>query len=449
MAGRSEYQKQLVALVAAAKANNLKFEDILPQEMLDRFQDMAKLTTAREYIKQLEECEKDLRATNETLTNDLKEKQLEIGSLPADHQALKVDLQQAQRQISLYKKTSEDAQERVQRYRRQLDEIVNKQQADVSAAEKVKDLQIQIEDQQAVINKLMNDNRKAEAVFERLRESDIKALERKDNQLAKKEKELAEKDEMLAELHKRVGEAKYAETTFIEATSILSIDIGDKETLLHEANDDHLEVQQENIELLQQNLALSEDNNALKDQNAALNSQLYKVVELYEMSLSHQPVPSEAPKAQLLINAVPEAKPLNRFYKIFRQVIGVFAQMFRKSSQEEALPLSSLANQLDAAQNALDDYYVANAVMRTITEEAGYDDTDQVALRMELDSLAQSASESLFSLNILYAEFWGFLNQLSDDPKILSSLNGALCDAGRMYVIDMDSCDQSRHQGFY
>jgi hypothetical protein len=215
----------------------------------------------------------------------------------------------------------------------------------------------------------------------------------------------------------------------------------DEETLLDEANDDHLEVQQENIELLQQNLALSEDNNALKDQNAALNSQLYKVVELYEMSLSHQPVPSEAPKAQLLINAVPEAKPLNRFHQIFRQVIGVFAQMFRISSQEEALPLSNLANQLDAAQNALDDYYVAKDVMRAITEEADYDDTDQIALRKELDSMAQSASESLFSLNILYTDFWGFLNQLSNDPKMLSSLNGALCDADRIHVIDLDSCD--------
>jgi hypothetical protein len=441
MAGRGEYQKQLAALVAAAKANNLKFEDILPKEVLDRFQDMAELKTAREYIKELEECEKDLRATNETLTNNLKEKQLEIGSLPADYQALEVDLQQAQRQISLYKKTSEDAQERLQRYRRQLDEIVDKQRADASAAEKVEDLQIQIENQQAVINRLMDDNRKAEAVFEQLRESDTKALERKDKQLVKKERELAEKDEMLAQLHKRVDGAKYAETASIGATSILSIDMDDEETLLDEANDDHLEVQQENIELLQQNLALSEDNNALKDQNAALNSQLYKVVEFYEMSLSHQPVPSEAPKAQLLINAVPEAKPLNRFHQIFRQVIGVFAQMFRISSQEEALPLSNLANQLDAAQNALDDYYVAKDVMRAITEEADYDDTDQIALRKELDSMAQSASESLFSLNILYTDFWGFLNQLSNDPKMLSSLNGALCDADRIHVIDLDSCD--------
>ena len=437
MTSRGEYKKQLAVLVAAAKANNLSFEDILPEKMLDHLKQMAELKTAREHIEQLEEREKDLKATNETLTNNIKEKQHEIDNLPAEYQALKVDLQQAQRQISLYRTTSEDAQERVERYRRQLDVIVGKQQADTFAAGKIEDLQIQIEEQQILINKLVEDNRKTKAMYEQLHDSDAKALERKDKQLANKEKELADKNEMLAGHHQRWADHIPVRTA--DSSSVPFNDADDEATLLDEVNDDYLEVQEQNIQLLQKNVALEENNAALKEQNDTLIAQLYKIIALQEQSLSAQPTAPQAPTTQNFTSIVPEAKSLNRFYDTIRQILGVFAQIFQASSNHESIPLSDLEAQLDDAQLALEDYYVAKEWMRADIQKSGYEDADQIALRKELGSMARSGFDSLSSLNTLYTGFWTFVNQLSEDPKTLSSLNGALCDVGRVQVIELNS----------
>ena len=434
MSGRGEYQKQLTALVAAAKANDLTLEDILPDNLEEHFQEMAELETYRKYIKELEDREKELQTAKEILTKNLDEKQIEIDNLPAEYQVMRVDLQQAQRQIFLYKETSDDLQKRVERYRHQLKDIVDKQQADASAAGKIEDLQTQIEDQQTVINKLMDDNRKSEAMFEQLRESDTKALKRKDKQLAKKDKELTEKEEMLAKLHQQVQEANNVKAALDDTNSLLTDDNADMETLVDVLPDDSLAVWEQNIDLLQQNLSLVEQHQALEEHHIAVKSQLYEIMATYEYAAAQDC------KAQLFAAAVSETKTLNRFYKASFDVLDSFAKAFH--SPEADIPsLSYITAQLDTAQEALAGYDSVKKVVRAITDGSGNDDLDQVAFCKELDSLAASAADSMSSLEILHNGLWSFLHQLSGDPKMLSDLNGALCDADRVRVVDIYSCD--------
>lgn len=434
MVDRGEFQKNMAAFMAVAKAKDLKFEEFLPEEILEHFQEMTELTTAREYIKELEDREKKLQAANETLTNDLDKKQTEIDNLPTEYQALKVDLQQAQRQIALYKETSEDAQGRVERYRCQLNNIVGRQQTDTAAAGKIEQLQTQVENQQAVINKLMIDNRKSETIFEQLRESDTKAIEQKDKQLAKKKKELAEKDKLLAELYLQVQEAYHSKAVFDDADSVYFDNTDDAETLVDELQNDILEMQQQNINLLQQNLALAEHNRALEDQNTVLQEQLR------HMSQSIESTSVKDYTTQLSAAAVSETKSLNRFYEALYEVLAAFAKTFQASSQGDIPSLSHLIRQLDAAHDALDDFCTAKKV-RASTGESGEVDEDQMALRKELDSMAASAAESIISIEILHSGLWSFIQQLSDDPKMLSDLNGMLCDANYVPVVDIDCCD--------
>ncbi|KAF9695619.1 hypothetical protein EKO04_006375 [Ascochyta lentis] len=430
MADRGEYQKQMAALLAAAKAKNLKFEEILPEDMLGHSKEMTELKAARELIKQLDDRGKELQAANETLTKNLKKKQKEIDDLPEEFKALKVELQQIQRQIVLHKTMSEDSQERAERYQRQLKEFTFKQQTDTSNANQVERLQVEVGDLQTLIAKLLEENRSAEATSAQLHESDLKALAQKDKQLAIKEKELAEKNELLAKICKELVDGD--ENDPAELNDACSLMFSDTETLVGDPSEDPLVMQQERIDLMQQNLDLEKQIQDLKEQITATKSQLDQTCS----SLSHEQTNSPTRhEGQLSASVISEMKPLNRFYKAVSQIVNAFAMIFQATSANDIPSLSHLGAQLDMAQHALDEYMDIKNMMRASIEEWSKDDMDHIALRSELDDLASSATESQIKLEVINMGFWTFLNQLSYDPKMLSNLNGALCDAER---IDID-----------
>lgn len=430
MLGRGEYQKQLAALVASANANNLKFDDILPDGLKEHFQEMTELQRAREYVKDLEEREKGLLAEKDALKMELSEKQIEIDNLPTEHQARKVELHQAERQIALYKETSEDLAKRAERYRRQLEDVVVQKQAGASATEKIEHLNTQIIDQQAVIDKLMDDNRKFEVMFQQLREADVKALDHKEKQLAKK-------DEMLAELRQQLKEAQVCKTASGTTWSESLDEFDDAETLVDGMSDDSLALQEQNIDLLQQNLSLSHDKEALQDECVMAKMEIAELKAASDDTKTQYHINQDR-KAQLLAAAISEVKTLNRFYKAGFDVLNHFAEAFH--TEKADMPSNTyIEEQLDTAQDALAGYISVKQVVRAVTDVTCADE-DQVALYKELDSLGASAADSMSSLEILSTGFWRFLGQLSDDPKLLSHVNGALCDAGRLRAVELYSC---------
>ncbi|KAH6644574.1 Spt20 family-domain-containing protein [Boeremia exigua] len=397
MANRDDFQKQLAALVADAKANNLHFGDILPDSLKEHIHGRA-----REYIKELEAREKVLQADKDAMTKELYKKQAEIDNLPAEHEARKVDLQQAERQIALHKEMSVNLTQRVDRYRRQLDDIVDQKQADVANAEKIEFLKTQTKDQQAIIKKLMEDNRKSEAMFEILREADAKALERKDEQLAKKDIELGEKNVLLAELRQIAYDA---------------------ETHVDSSPDDSCELLEENIVLMSQNVSLSDDNEAWKEQYSIVKVQLIELTELYERAEVHQ-----RNRAKLFAAAVSEIKTLSRFYKAAFSVLNDFANDFNAAKASVPSPID-VESRLHAAHDALAGYASIRKVVRADTDRPSNDE-EEVTLCKELDSLGTSAADSMISIEVLSTGLWRFLAQLSDDPKLLSQLNSVLYPSG-------------------
>lgn len=434
MAGRGEYQKQMTAILAAAKAKDLDFEDILPEEMLEHFHEMTELQAARELIRELEARENELRTANEALTKEVHKKQEEIDDLPEGVKALELELKQAQRQIKLHKEVAEDARERAERYQRQLKEIASKRQADISAADKIEHLQTEVKDQQDFIAKLVEDHRAAETISAQLRESDLEALAKKDKQLAKKDKELTEKDELLAKIREEAEEIKSIKAELDDACSGVSFET---ETLVEDLADDTLVVQQENIELLQRNLELEQRTKDLEGQLTATKLQLNQVCS----SLAHEQfMSSEDRKARLSAALLSELKPLNRFYKSVFLITDAYAKIFHATSEDDIPSLDYVRGLLDITQNALDDYWEVNKLMRSVTQSTA-DDMDQTALHKELDALAESAYDSQLNLEGIQLGFWSFLNQLSEDPKMLSNLNGVLCAAPRLHMIELISCD--------
>lgn len=161
-------------------------------------------------IKALQERGKQLQAAKEALTKDLDEEQTEVDNLPTEYQSAKIDLQQAQPQLANNRDMIDDLNNRIERYRAQAKHVLINRQTDAAAAEKLENLQMEVQDQHTVINKLKDDNRKSMALFEQPHETDRKALKRKDTLLAKKDTYLAEKIEQLADKDAQLLEAAHA-----------------------------------------------------------------------------------------------------------------------------------------------------------------------------------------------------------------------------------------------
>ncbi|KAF3037019.1 hypothetical protein E8E11_004169 [Didymella keratinophila] len=435
MAGRGEYQKQLAALWTTAKANNLKFTDIMPEDMEEEFSQLKELQEARDMVKTLQEREDQLQAAKEAMNKDLNEKQAEIDNLPAEYQSAKIDLQQAQRQIANNKDTIDDLNNRIERYRAQAKDVLVNKKTDAAAAERLENLQMQVQDQQTVIQKLKDDNRKSTALSEQYRETDRKALKRKDNLLAKKDSELTEKMKQLADKEAELLEAAHAlaeKDNEIEHLEDLLTGLRDQmqkskghttamggengvEPLTDSLHDEFLAAQAENIDLLQRNLRLAEDNRALEEQHIQMKTQLQETLASHESS------------DHVFAAVVSETKTLFRFYQASSQVVHSFADFF-SSGNATVESFTKIEEQLDSAQEALKGYFQVKDVIRVIPESS---DTEQVVLCKELDSLAATASDSVSNLETLHVVLWSFLSQLSHDPKMMTNLNGALCDEER------------------
>jgi myosin heavy subunit len=391
MSGRGDYQKRLAALMSAAAADNLTFEDILPAEIEERFKELAELKQARVFIAELELRETELQTVNETLQNEVEKKQKAIDNLPDDHVARLTELHQAYRQIELHKQTEVHLNERAERYRQQLDDNVGKQHANTSAAAKIEALQAQVE--QGTIAKLMDDNRKSEAIYKQLRESDKHTLESKTEQLAKKEA-------LIAQLHQQIDDAT--------------------DTLLTLKECDPLAVQEENVGLLSRNLSLSEENKALQDQYTMVKEQLGEILATGQ----------DGRKAQLFAAAISETKTLNRFFLNAFEVLKAFSCSFQTT------PMRSIIEfHLDAAQEALAGCRAVKEAVRPDTDGAGDHDLEEYTLCKELDSMAVSAGVAMDSLEAVHGGFWKFINRLSEDPKVLSEVNAELVEQGRPRTI--------------
>ncbi|OSS48967.1 hypothetical protein B5807_06841 [Epicoccum nigrum] len=391
MSGRGDYQKRLAALVAAAAADNLTFEDILPAEIEERFEELTELRQAREYIAELELRETGLRAANGKLKDEVKKKQKAIDNLPDEHVARMTELQQACRQIELHKETEEYLNERAERYRQQLNDSIGKQHAETSAAAKTEALQAKVEHQQGTIAKLMDDNRKSEAMYKQLRESDKHALESKSDRLAKK-------DALIAQLYQQIDDAHDALSTFKEC--------------------DPLALQEQNVGLLSRNLSLSEENQALQEQYTMVKHQLGEVLAA--------PYGHGSRKAQLFAAAISETKTLNRFFLNAFEVLKAFSRSFQTVPTR-----SGIEFHLDAAQEALAGCRDVKAAVRPVTDGTGDHDLEELTLCKELDTMAVSAGVAMDSLEAVHGGFWKFINRMSEDPKVLSEVNAELCDQDR------------------
>jgi hypothetical protein len=69
---RSQLQKQLSDIFAAARSNGYKLDEIMPKEVKGQFSSSTELKAARACIQEVEAREKKLQAANDKLLAELK-----------------------------------------------------------------------------------------------------------------------------------------------------------------------------------------------------------------------------------------------------------------------------------------------------------------------------------------------------------------------------------------
>lgn len=158
ISSRGKLQMQFSAILAEVKSLGYRIEEVIPDGLQDHFQDMTELKLARRFIEEFVEREKGLQAENGDLLVKLEAKEAEIGNQHKDFHALKVDLQQAQYSIDIYKKIAHDMAKRAERCQYSMAQAFTKQMVTDDLIEKVKRLQTELHDLQTVYQDLLQEN---------------------------------------------------------------------------------------------------------------------------------------------------------------------------------------------------------------------------------------------------------------------------------------------------
>lgn len=181
MASLGDIKRQLSVLMDSIKAQGFKFEDAMPEEMQDHFQEMAALAEARAYITDIEARQKDLQAANVDLQAQLQAKQAEIDDQPAEFKALKVDLQQSGRHVDYWKDMVKHEERRANSFERKLAKAVRLQSVADDDARKISRLESQVKDCEAMAFKILEENRRLTDQYEAEHDGTLKLIEEKED----------------------------------------------------------------------------------------------------------------------------------------------------------------------------------------------------------------------------------------------------------------------------
>jgi DNA repair exonuclease SbcCD ATPase subunit len=360
MTSRGDLQKQLALIMGVVNAQGLKFEDVMPNEMLDHFQGMTELKEARAYIKEVEAREKDLHLDNARLLEQLQTKQAEIDDQPADFKSIKVELQQSQSRIEFYQQMAEHEQTRAERCERRMEEAIKLQAVADADGRKIQRLDQILAACEARTAKLLEKNRTMAERYEAQQEQHRKVL--------------AEKEDKLFDLTDRINQ--------LEEENLQTLENSEQVT---EAYDSLLN----NIE--QESLTATE---IINSKSATLEVERRSNDQIYSAIAS-------------------ELAPLSRFFGHAFSALGICQSILQDLSSQRPHTVTSIPNsleaELDSANDQLYAYQTLVADLRThfLAEKRG--GLAQEEIVRQVDVMANVAARMYTSLDALREDVSGLL----------------------------------------
>lgn len=127
MDSKNDFRQRIAQVYAEAKAQDLSFNDIVPEDVQEHFQN--ELTVAKDYAKDSDEREADQRAKIEDLEKQLKEANEAIQNMPEDHEQRLQDLILANNSTKFYRELYEVSQKDIEKLEAKVRTAGSKQMA--------------------------------------------------------------------------------------------------------------------------------------------------------------------------------------------------------------------------------------------------------------------------------------------------------------------------------
>ncbi|KAF1914764.1 hypothetical protein BDU57DRAFT_414521, partial [Ampelomyces quisqualis] len=306
MTSRGDLQKQLVHIMGVINAQDLKFEDVMPDDMQVHFQYMTELKSARTYIKEVEAREKELQQANAHLLEQLQAKQTEIDDQPAEFKSLKVELQLSENRIEYYKEIAEHEQARTERYERRMEEAIKLQAVADAESRKSKRLEQSLSVCEARTCKLLEKNRAM--------------AERYESQQEEHRKLLGEKDDRIFELTNRINQ--------LEEENLQTVENSEQVTETYDSLLNNIE--QESLNATD----IINSKSATLEVERRSNDQVYSAI-------------------------ASELAPLSRFYGHAFSVLGIYQSILQDLSSQHSRAVTSIPKSLDAELDSANDQLYA------------------------------------------------------------------------------------------
>lgn len=390
MRSRGDLQKALSKILAEVKASGYKFEDVLPEDMEDHFPAMTDLKTAREYIKEVELREGEVKAENAVLLNKLATAKANPGKEAEEYEMVKVDLQQAHRVISYYQDLSETAERKAAKYERQWKEAATELKFTVKAAKQHEKLEIELSDLRTAHLEMSKQN---DDLLEHVGEERQECQKIIDNMKFQCRLLIEAKDKELA-----VMAAKVAKVEKVEA---------EDEAFSH-AHTELIEMlQTQNSEVETENTELKTENISLRTLNSTLQKQYIDGEAGFEEKLSKQEALYCAVKSEMV--------PLRQFYDSVCEVLKLYQAVFQNLSDPKVKLFTSLSPGLDQLMTAAADYVDVYRNMHQTLQAGGVVDE---AVRNELQIMGNNATEMYNRLTAIHEYVAKLLECLDPEPAV-------------------------------
>ncbi|KAF2864977.1 hypothetical protein BDV95DRAFT_600158 [Massariosphaeria phaeospora] len=369
MSSIGELQMQIAAVLAEVKSNQHKVQDVIPQEMLDHFQELNELKNAREYIKQAEEREAKLQEQNSELEKELKVAKQAVEDLPGDHMQLKTEYGLMENQADFYKNLATAAEERATKYQQQWQDAQKKQVAADNKQKTIQSLEKELEQEKSIILKLLEENRTIAATYDSMREQDFEKL-------AAKEEKLMELEHSIADMQEQYQ---------------------------------NLEVESDVIEKQLTDVVVSLDTET-KTSADAVNS-LSNRIQARERHIQACQRRNAA--------TVSEIVPLRNYYDHCYAIIQIYQRIFQslllpKENKPVWLP-DTLQAALDSAYRELEAFHFVHAAM----DSEGLGD-EELAVKEHIEGVFGTAKKMQGALTGIAEDVKMFLGQLSQKPDLLN-----------------------------
>ncbi|KAF2714914.1 hypothetical protein K504DRAFT_445839 [Pleomassaria siparia CBS 279.74] len=363
--------QRIATFLEDAKSNDPSLHRLVSKEMLDHqiiseamldHQLMTELKAAKKYIKNAEEREKELRAENERLTEELTAAKTADGNEPDDFKQLKMELAIKDKHVEFLRGLLDASEDRASKFNRKLVDALSKQAKEDVKAAQIEALELKVAQQRAKISELVDSSEIATEVIDMYRDNHMVEMKHKDMEMMELEKQTKAALDYAARIE---SESEAFEATYNDLIQRIEHEHGDVAAALNKA------------------------------------AERFRITEKEQCA------------------AVSEINILKRFLTQSHSALRFYQQIFQQLFNNSQNKVVWLPDTLRMLQNSAKEECAAFKEVHKAFDAEGL---DRCVVRDELENLAITADGMHATMEQMYVDVSKFLMDLRKSPDLLLSM---------------------------